>query len=114
MFVYFSIDPQIDLVHPHLVIVEQPIDKFRFRYKSEMHGTHGSLTGMGTNKRRKTFPMVRLAGFNGDAIIRCSLYQTNQVNKCLHSHSLVVRRDNQDCRDPHTVKVSRTIGYTAM
>lgn len=79
-----------------------------------MHGTHGSLTGINTNKRRKTFPMVRLVGFSGEAIIRCSLYQTNPIKKCLHSHSLVVRRDNADCRDPHTVKVSSVDGYTAM
>lgn len=99
---------------PYLHIAEQPIDKFRFRYKSEMHGTHGSLTGINTNKRRKTFPMVRLVGFSGDATIRCSLYQMNEANKCLHSHSLVVRRDNEDCRDPHDVKVSQNQGYTAM
>lgn len=100
--------------HPHLIITEQPIDKFRFRYKSEMHGTHGSLTGLNTNKRRKTFPTVRLFGFHGDATIRCSLYQTNVASPCLHSHSLVVRRENEDCRDPHDVKVSHNQGYTAM
>lgn len=111
----FDLDPSpIGGLLPRLEISEQPIDKFRFRYKSEMHGTHGSLTGLNTNKRRKTFPTVRLLGFNGDATIRCSLYQTNLDNKCLHSHSLVVRRDNADCRDPHDVKVSLNQGYTAM
>jgi len=30
-----------DIKHvPQLRIVEQPVEKFRFRYKSEMHGTH--------------------------------------------------------------------------
>lgn len=28
-----------------LKIIVQPVDKFRFRYKSEMMGTHGSLLG---------------------------------------------------------------------
>lgn len=46
---------------PYLTIVEQPIDKFRFRYKSEMAGTHGSLTGINSDKTRKqTFPTVKV------------------------------------------------------
>lgn len=63
---------------PHLVIVEQPVDKFRFRYKSEMAGTHGSLNGMNSDKTRKqTYPTVELKNFTGKAIIRCSIYQIN-------------------------------------
>lgn len=97
-----------------MTIVEQPIDKFRFRYKSEMHGTHGSLTGCTTHKSKKSYPSVHLHGFQGTAKVRCSLYQVNTIDKCLHSHSLVVRRDNEDCRDPHDVTVSANTGYTAV
>lgn len=46
---------------PHLVITEQPIDKFRFRYKSEMAGTHGCLNGRNSDKTRLiTFPTVEV------------------------------------------------------
>lgn len=99
---------------PYLKITEQPIDKFRFRYKSEMHGTHGCLTGISTNKIKRTFPTVQLMNFIGDAIIRCSLYQVETLNKLHHSHSLVVRKDNDDIKDPHDVEVSPSKGYTAM
>lgn len=110
----FVEEMEMDKVDPYLTITEQPVDKFRFRYKSEMHGTHGSLTGSGTNRSRKSYPSVQLLGFSGIAIIRCSLYQARDLNKCLHSHSLVVRRDNDDCKDPHDVQVSPASGYTAM
>lgn len=46
---------------PHLVILEQPIEKFRFRYKSEMIGTHGSLVGSNSNSnRKKNAPTVQV------------------------------------------------------
>lgn len=99
---------------PYLAITEQPVDKFRFRYKSEMHGTHGSLTGVNTSKSKRFFPSVHLNNFSGDALIRCSLYQTDAINKILHSHSLVVRRENEDCKDPHDVMVSTALGYSAV
>lgn len=99
---------------PYLQITEQPIDKFRFRYKSEMHGTHGCLTGSSTNKLKRSFPTAQLMNFHGDAIIRCSLFQLDTLNHLHHSHSLVVRKDNDDIKDPHDVEVSPAKGYTAM
>lgn len=98
---------------PILEITEQPIDKFRFRYKSEMHGTHGMLTGQ---HKKKTFPSVRLRNFNGEALIRCSLYQIlkpGHEKPFPHSHSLVVRCGNEDKKDPHEAMVSRIHGYEA-
>lgn len=45
-----------------LKFIEQPINKFRFRYKSEMAGTHGSLCGMNSDKSRKqTYPAVEVS-----------------------------------------------------
>lgn len=88
-----------------LVIKEQPVDKFRFRYKSEMHGTHGSLTGQTSNSKHKTYPAVELVGFSGAAIVRCSLHQTGNYRGRPHSHSLVVRNNSEDQRDPHDVHV---------
>lgn len=34
-----------DSTTPEIKILVQPTDKFRFRYKSEMMGAHGTLTG---------------------------------------------------------------------
>lgn len=102
---------------PYLVITEQPVDKFRFRYKSEMHGTHGSLTGQMTSRSKKTFPTVRLHNFYGEAWIRCWLYQIQKPghdNPSPHSHSLVIRSGNEDRKDPHEVMVSPSHGYTAV
>lgn len=92
-----------------LRIQEQPVEKFRFRYKSEMHGTHGSLNGTTSSRSTKSFPEVELSGYNGPAIIRCSLFQTNRDSP--HSHQLVVRKDEHDICDPHELKVSQELGY---
>lgn len=99
---------------PFLEIIEQPIDKFRFRYKSEMHGTHGMLTGQHS---KKNFPSVRLRNFNGEALVRCSLFQIQKPNHDMplpHSHSLVIRCGNDDKKDPHEVMVSQFHGYKAV
>ncbi|TDG48850.1 hypothetical protein AWZ03_004753 [Drosophila navojoa] len=94
-----------------LHIVEQPVEKFRFRYKSEMHGTHGSLNGINSKRTPKTFPEVMLRNYNGPAVIRCSLFQTNLDSP--HSHQLVVRKDERDVCDPHDLHVSQERGYVA-
>ncbi|XP_053967178.1 nuclear factor NF-kappa-B p110 subunit [Anastrepha ludens] len=94
-----------------LRILEHPVEKFRFRYKSEMHGTHGSLNGANSKRTPKTFPEVELYNFNGKAVIRCSLFQTNLESP--HSHQLVVRKDDTDICDPHNLIVSPDRGYVA-
>lgn len=50
---------------PALQIIEQPQNHFRFRYVSEMIGTHGCLLGKsyGTNKT-KTHPTVEVSGYD--------------------------------------------------
>ncbi|XP_055907309.1 nuclear factor NF-kappa-B p110 subunit-like [Eupeodes corollae] len=96
-----------------LILHEEPTEKFRFRYKSEMHGTHGSLNGQRSEKNRKTFPEVELKNFTGQGVIRCSLYQTNLDKPSPHSHQLVVRKDDMDECDPHDVYVSPEKGYIA-
>ncbi|XP_055382825.1 nuclear factor NF-kappa-B p110 subunit-like isoform X2 [Condylostylus longicornis] len=95
-----------------LEIVEQPVSKFRYRYISEMNGTHGSLMGINSSKGNKTFPTVELKGFNGDALIRCSLYQIDK--KQPHSHRLVVRKNDLDVSDPHELRLNKTVGYRAV
>lgn len=102
---------------PYLTIAEEPVNKFRFRYISEMHGTHGSLTGQSTSRTKKTFPSVHLNNFYGEATIRCSLFQIQKFGHEMaspHSHSLVIRSGNEDKKDPHEVIVSSSHGYTAV
>lgn len=42
----------------------QPVDKFRFRYKSEMMGTHGSLSGeRDETSQKKEVPTVQVIFF---------------------------------------------------
>lgn len=54
-------DGLMDCYSAYLKIVEQPVDKFRFRYISEMAGTHGSLSGINSERNRKaTFPTVQV------------------------------------------------------
>lgn len=45
---------------PFLQILEQPQSKFRFRYKSEMVGTHGQLKADRADKNRQIFPTVKV------------------------------------------------------
>jgi nuclear factor NF-kappa-B p105 subunit len=104
---------------PYLKILEQPLQPFRFRYKSEMHGTHGSLMGVGTERTKKTFPTVALMNFNfvTKAMIRCSLYQVpseTKINRSPHSHRLISRHNDVETGDPHDREVSKENDYTAM
>lgn len=99
---------------PRLIIIEQPADKFRFRYSSEMHGTHGSLMGENTRKNQKSYPQVKLEGYNGKAFIRCTLYQEKKTNPSPHSHSLVVRKNDRDECDPHYFEVDGAANLTTI
>uniref|UniRef100_A0A1B0DRJ1 Uncharacterized protein n=1 Tax=Phlebotomus papatasi TaxID=29031 RepID=A0A1B0DRJ1_PHLPP len=103
----------LNTAQPHLVIIHEPMDKFRFRYKSEMHGSHGSLMASTKDKSKKHYPRVELRGYDGEAIIRCSLYQEDTERPMPHSHKLVVRNGDEDREDPHDVIVSPTIGFHA-
>lgn len=105
---------QVVLSVPHLTIMEQPVDKFRFRYQSEMHGTHGSLMGVNTEKSKKTFPTVKLHGFRGEAKIRCSLFQVDPNRRAAHSHNLVIKSGDIDLNDPHDIDVNDDCNHAAM
>lgn len=114
---------------PTLEITRQPSSRpHRFRYRSEMHGTHGcefklnefvpidlkidlffsgaGLTAEDSTSKKKTYPTVVLKNLNSNAQVNivCSLYQVNDHNgvKVQHSHKLVIKRENQDeDSDPH-------------
>jgi len=83
---------------PYLEIVVQPQSKFRFRYKSEMTGKHGSLLGASSsdtatrfstlsvsncasssgNNTTKTFPTVKV-NFNNTLLKSITLYADLEV-----------------------------------
>ncbi|KAJ8958306.1 hypothetical protein NQ318_017452 [Aromia moschata] len=123
----FNIIPQSQsLVDPNTLLnslskaklefVEQPTDRFRFRYKSEMAGTHGSLTGMNSDKSRKqTYPTVELKNCTGRAIIRCSIYQVNahEMDFMPHAHRLIMKKGKEEMDDPHDLVVGPEEGYRA-
>ncbi|XP_074038892.1 nuclear factor NF-kappa-B family member relish isoform X2 [Leptinotarsa decemlineata] len=125
----FGIPESETVVDPYLVmeaqpagatlhLVEQPTDRFRFRYKSEMAGTHGSLTGMSSDKSRKqTYPTVELHNFTtGSAIIRCSIYQNNAIGKDFmpHAHRLIMKKGKEEQDDPHDLVIGPEDGYRAV
>ncbi|XP_050293239.1 nuclear factor NF-kappa-B p105 subunit isoform X2 [Anthonomus grandis grandis] len=106
----------VDVKHaPYLRFIEEPINKFRFRYKSEMAGTHGSLCGMNSDKSRKqTYPTVELVNCPQKAIVRCSIYQYNiEENFKPHPHRLIMKRGREEHDDPHDLQVGPEEGYVA-
>lgn len=103
---------------PYIKILEQPVDRFRFRYKSEMSGTHGSLNGKSSDRSRKqTFPCVELVNYHKPAVIRCSLYQYGKEDMAhtrqLHAHRLVKKQGTDEIDDPHDIQVNAETGFTA-
>ncbi|KAK3915149.1 Nuclear factor NF-kappa-B p110 subunit [Frankliniella fusca] len=96
----------------HLKIIEQPVSMFRFRYRSEMNGAHGSLLGRGENPKKKTYPAVELVNFEGEATIRCSLYTASSPH-IPHMHQLIAKATNQEEMLDHEVIVSERNGYRA-
>jgi nuclear factor NF-kappa-B p105 subunit len=91
------------------------VENFRFRYQSEMHGTHGQLLGRKKQHQKKTFPTVELKNYAGNADIVCLLYQvTKDGSGKVHSHKLVVKQNDREVSDPHVIKVSPQNGYAAV
>ncbi|XP_008215383.1 nuclear factor NF-kappa-B p100 subunit isoform X1 [Nasonia vitripennis] len=99
-----------------LKIVVQPVDKFRFRYKSEMMGTHGSLLGeREETSHKKEVPTAQLINCHlPEAVIRCTLVTADEDRRFPHAHHLVKKDGNSDKDDPHDINVSRENNYTAM
>ncbi|XP_014468194.1 PREDICTED: nuclear factor NF-kappa-B p100 subunit isoform X2 [Dinoponera quadriceps] len=100
---------------PYIEILVQPVEKFRFRYKSEMVATHGTLLGVPNgNSRKKSAPTVKLHNFPDKAIIRCTLVTSDDELRIPHAHRLV-RRDDvlTDQDEPHDIEVSSQNNFTA-
>ncbi|XP_018307507.1 nuclear factor NF-kappa-B p105 subunit isoform X1 [Mycetomoellerius zeteki] len=103
------------LGEPYISVLVQPMEKFRFRYKSEMVGTHGSLLGVynGRKRNKNNVPTVKLHNYLDKAIIRCTLVTTDEDLRIPHAHRLVRRVDSADIGDPHYMEVSSQNDFTA-
>ncbi|KYN36803.1 hypothetical protein ALC56_08594 [Trachymyrmex septentrionalis] len=103
------------LGEPYLSIMVQPVEKFRFRYKSEMVGTHGSLLGVYTGRKRNknNVPTVKLHNYSDNAIIRCTLVTIDEDLRIPHAHRLVRRINSADIGEPHYMEVSSPNDFTA-
>ncbi|CAH1173836.1 unnamed protein product [Phaedon cochleariae] len=126
----FSIPQSNAVINPHVLMdvqagaslefIEQPTDRFRFRYKSEMAGTHGSLTGVNSDKSRKqTYPTVEVRNCVGKVIVRCSIYQlatnpANQKDFMPHAHRLIMKKGKDELDDPHDIEIGPEEGYRAV
>ena len=97
-------------------IIVQPVEKFRFRYKSEMMGTHGSLLGeREETSHKKEVPTVQLVNCPmKNAVIRCTLVTSDEERRFPHAHHLVRKNGNTDQDDPHDIDVSDENDYVAM
>ncbi|XP_015176773.1 PREDICTED: nuclear factor NF-kappa-B p100 subunit isoform X2 [Polistes dominula] len=112
---YLLLDNYTVVGVPHIVILEQPVEKFRFRYKSEMIGTHGTLSANSVIANKKGAPTVELRNFREKAIIRCTVVTSDDKRPRIpHAHHLIRRNGQKDRDDPHEIEVSQENGYTAI
>ncbi|CAH1247176.1 NFKB1 [Branchiostoma lanceolatum] len=80
---------------PCLQITEQPKSRgFRFRYGCE-GPSHGGIPGIHSEKNRKTYPAVKIVGYQGYARIVVTL-MTNEEAPRPHAHYLVGKQCNED------------------
>ncbi|EEB16500.1 hypothetical protein Phum_PHUM424570 [Pediculus humanus corporis] len=74
-----------------LILTIPPENRFRYRYDTEMSGTHGSLQGIRTG-RDKSAPTVQLLNYPHEALIRVTLVTCSDDNEYYpHPHSLFVK-----------------------
>lgn len=74
-----------------IVLLEEPEEKFRFRYKSEMQGTHGCIHGSNSKKKAKSFPTIQVVNVPEHVKTvryRVGLY-TNEVPRRHHVHKVM-------------------------
>ena len=74
---------------PYIKIIEEPAShKLRFRYPCEGRGA-GSLLGENSTPEKKTFPKIRICGYQGPAIVVVSCVTHNSAQPKAHPHNLV-------------------------
>ena len=87
---------------------------FRFRYKSEMQGTHGCIHGKNHQKKKaKKFPTVGVQNVPGDVEtvrLRVALY-TNEKPRKHHVHKIMSKQFSEQEQDFIEVDISRKNGF---
>merc|ERR1711936_904732 len=98
----------------NIQIVEEPEEKFRFRYKSEMQGTHGCIHGKNHQKKKaKKFPTVSVENVPSDVEtvrLRVALY-TNERPRKHHVHKIMSKQFSEQEQDFIEVDISRKNGF---
>jgi len=98
----------------NIQIVEEPEEKFRFRYKSEMQGTHGCIHGKNHQKKKaKKFPTVGVQNVPSDVEtvrLRVALY-TNERPRKHHVHKIMSKQFSEQEQDFIEVDISRKNGF---
>merc|ERR1711963_426150 len=97
----------------HIQIIEEPEEKFRFRYKSEMQGTHGCIHGRTYSKKNKTFPTVQVHNVPADVTsvrLRIALY-TNEKPRRHHVHKIMWKQFSELEQDFIEVDIPRSKAF---
>jgi len=97
----------------HIQIMEEPEEKFRFRYKSEMQGTHGCIHGKHYTKKSKKFPEVHINNVPAgvDTVrLRVALY-TNESPRKHHVHKVMWKQFSESEQDFIEVDLHRSKGF---
>ncbi|XP_011706571.1 PREDICTED: embryonic polarity protein dorsal-like, partial [Wasmannia auropunctata] len=77
---------------PYVEILEQPAKALRFRYESESSAS--SVFGVNSTPENKTFPSIRIVGYQGRAMVVVSCVTKDAPYKP-HPHNLV---DKEVCK----------------
>eukprot|EP00092_Neocalanus_flemingeri_P044045 GFUD01048705.1.p1 GENE.GFUD01048705.1~~GFUD01048705.1.p1 ORF type:complete len:778 (-),score=189.68 GFUD01048705.1:74-2407(-) len=100
----------------HIQIVEEPEEKFRFRYKSEMQGTHGCIHGRTYTKKSKKFPTIQIQNVPIDVQsvrVRVALY-TNEKPRNHHVHKVMWKQSSDVEQNFVEFDVNRGQGFRHM
>ena len=97
----------------HVQIVEEPKEEFRFRYKSEMQGTHGCIHGRTYSRESKKFPTIQIQNVPKHleyVTVRVGLY-TNEKQRDHHVHKLMWKQFSDVEQNFVEFDVSRGKGF---
>ena len=98
----------------HLQIIRITYPTCRFRYKSEMQGTHGCIHGKNHQKKKaKKFPTVSVENVPpevGAVRLRVALY-TNERPRKHHVHKIMSKQFSEHEQDFIEVDISRKNGF---
>ena len=87
---------------------------YRFRYKSEMQGTHGCIHGKNYSKKSKKFPEVQIVNVPQElntVTLRVALY-TNETPRRHHVHKIMMKKSPYESeQDFIEVRLDRSKGF---